>query len=93
MLARAALQASVSTVRNNLDAVADQSFVDGIERRAAEVERTAAETSDRVLRTINRRLAVRIVVIGYCSGKASRRFRDRKARYRNYRRKESQQAV
>ncbi len=57
VLTRAALQASVFTARSNLDAVPDQSFVDGIERRTAEIERSAAETSDRALRTVDRRLA------------------------------------
>ena len=57
MLARAALQASLFTARSNLDAVPDQSFVDGIERRTTEIERTAEEHAERVLQTINRRLA------------------------------------
>jgi formiminotetrahydrofolate cyclodeaminase len=56
MLARAALQASLFTARSNLDAVPDQSFVDGIERRTTGIERTAEEHAERVLQTINRRL-------------------------------------
>jgi formiminotetrahydrofolate cyclodeaminase len=57
MLARAALQASLFTARSNLDTVPDQSFVDGIERRTTGIERTAEEHAERVLQTINRRLA------------------------------------
>ncbi|PSP60091.1 formimidoyltetrahydrofolate cyclodeaminase [Halobacteriales archaeon QH_7_66_37] len=57
MLARAALQASLFTARSNLDAVPDQSFVDGIGRRTTGIERTAEENAERVLQTINRRLA------------------------------------
>ena len=57
MLARAALQASLFTAQSNLDAVPDQSFVDGIERRTTGIERTAEEHAERVLQTINRRLA------------------------------------
>jgi len=56
MLARAALQASVFTVRTNLDAVSDQSFVERIERRTAEIERSAEEHAERALESINRRL-------------------------------------
>jgi len=43
-LVRAALRASVFTVRSNLDQVSDQSFVDEIERRIAQIESRADDT-------------------------------------------------
>jgi len=57
MLARSALQASLFTVRSNLDHVPDRVFGDGIERRAAELERSTEEATDHVLRTVDRRLS------------------------------------
>jgi len=48
-LAHAALRAAIFTVRCNLERIADRSFVDDQERRAAEIERSAQRASDRIL--------------------------------------------
>lgn len=55
LLAHAALRASVFTVRSNLDYVSDASFVDAVERRAAEAEAGAEDAYDRAMRNVERR--------------------------------------
>jgi len=51
-LVRAALRASVFTVRSNLDRVRDQSFIDEIERRLAAIESRADDAHERGLNRI-----------------------------------------
>jgi len=48
------LQASVFTVRSNLDRISDPSFVEEMETRATELERSAGIEFERVLSTIER---------------------------------------
>jgi formiminotetrahydrofolate cyclodeaminase len=52
---RAALRASVFTVRSNVDRVSDQSFVDDVEQRLTEIESRADDAHDRTLHHIEER--------------------------------------
>jgi formiminotetrahydrofolate cyclodeaminase len=48
-LVHAALRASVFTVRSNLDQVSDQSFIDEVEQRIAEIESRADDAYEQVM--------------------------------------------
>jgi len=54
-LVRAALRASVFTVRHNLNQVPDQTFSDEIERRITEIESRADDAHERVVNNIEER--------------------------------------
>lgn len=55
ILVRAAVRASVFTVRSNLDRVSDQSFVDHVEQRLTEIESRSDEAYERTMRRIEER--------------------------------------
>ncbi|WP_251328821.1 cyclodeaminase/cyclohydrolase family protein [Haloplanus pelagicus] len=55
LLVDAALRASLLTARHNLDRIPDPSFVDEIERRAAEIEARADRAEKRAMRHVEQR--------------------------------------